>query len=342
MAAPIRTGLVGFGLAGQVFHGPLISANSRYSLDYVVTSDPTRAAAAARVARHVVPSFDELLEHSGQLDLVVVITPPQFHVAQARAALLAGLAVVVDKPFAPTVVEGQELIALADERGLPLTVFQSRRWDGDFLTVHDLVQSGELGHVHRFESSFERWQPMLRVQWHGEVPPEQGGGTLFDTGSHVIDQALHLFGPAKLEHGHTAYLSGDQRSDDEAVVLLRHESGTLSHLTVSRMAGQVGPRFRLLGSRGGFVCHGVDGQEAALKAGLSPTDPAYGLIAEADWGMAGVPGRQRTVPMHRGSYPEFYSLLASALSDGGKVPVDPASSVEVIRIIQEVHALSRP
>lgn len=332
----IRTGLVGFGLAGRVFHSQLLLANDHFSLDLVATVDPEQAAGAATVARHVVSSFDELLAHRMELDLVIIATPPALHVAQARVALAAGLAVVVDKPFTPTVAEGEELIDLAAHRGVLLTVFQSRRWDGDFLTVRDLVTSGTLGRVHRFESAFERWQTNLRVSWHGDLSATQGGGTLYDTGAHIIDQALELFGPATLAYSRVSYL-GD-RSDDEAVIVLEHESGTLSYLSVSRAVGQTGPRFRVMGSEGGFVCFGVDPQEAALKAGMSPRDPAYGLTDEAHCGVVGVPGNQRPVAMRRGSYPQFYELLADALLDGGPVPVDPHSSVEVIRLIEQAHS----
>jgi len=340
MTAKIRTGLVGYGLAGQVFHAPLIAADDRYALDYIVTSDPGRAAAAATIAPHILPRFEDLLACREELDLVVIATPPALHAAQVRVALQIGLAVVVDKPFVPTVAEGEELIELANRKSLALTVFQSRRWDGDYLTVRDLVVSGRLGRVHRFESAWERWQSALRVSWHGDLPVAQGGGTLYDTGAHIIDQALQLFGPATLVYSRVSYLG--HRSDDDAVLVLQHASGTLSHLTLSRAVGLTGPRFRVLGSQGAFICYGVDPQEAALKSGLSPHDPAYGVTDEADWGIVGITGDQHATPMRRGSYPQFYARLAGALLDGGPLPVDPVSSLDVTRIIQQAHAHTRP
>jgi predicted dehydrogenase len=336
-ALPIRTGIVGFGVAGRVFHSSLLAADDAYSIDLIVTSDPDRAAQAATVARSVVPRFEDLMDHAGELDLVVVATPPNLHAGQAAAALEAGLAVVVDKPFTPTADQGRDLVALARERGALLTVFQSRRWDGDFLTVSELVANGSLGQVHRFESNFERWLDSLRVAWHGAVPASAGGGNLFDVGAHAIDQALHLFGPAELAYG-AARSVGGFGSDDEAIVLLEHHSGVVSTVTLSRRAAQVGQRFRVLGDLGGYICRGQDGQEAALRAGLSPRDPSYGVTPPECWGVLGRPGaEEQRVPTARGAYPRFYELLAAAIRDGGPVPVDPLESVAVIELIEAVH-----
>jgi predicted dehydrogenase len=330
---------VGFGVAGRVFHSSLLAAADAYSVDLIITADAGRAAQAAQVAHAVAPRFEDLMDRAGDLDLVVIATPPQMHVSQAAAALQAGLAVVVDKPFTPTAQEGRDLVALARERRAVLTVFQSRRWDGDFLTVREVVASGAVGRVHRFESNFERWLDSLRVDGHGAVPASAGGGNLFDGGAHAIDQALHLFGPAELAYG-AARSVGGFGSDDEALVVLEHHSGVVSTVTLSRRAAQTGPRFRVLGDRGGYMCHGQDGQEAALRAGLSPNDPAYGITPRADWGVLGRPGAEDRIPTARGAYPRFYQLLAEAIRAGGPAPVDPLESVAVIELIEAVHQAS--
>ena len=157
----LRVGLVGFGLAGRVFHGPLLAADPRFSLRLVVTRDQERAAAALELhpGAEVVASTEVLLDRSDELDLVVVASPPATHVDIARRSLDAGLHVVVDKPLCPTADEGRALCEQAERLGLMLTVFQNRRWDSDFLTLRRLLEAGELGDVRRFESRFERWRP---------------------------------------------------------------------------------------------------------------------------------------------------------------------------------------
>ncbi|WP_420876667.1 Gfo/Idh/MocA family oxidoreductase, partial [Streptomyces niveiscabiei] len=196
-ANPLRVGLIGYGLAGSVFHAPLIGTTKGLTLDTVVTSNPDRQAQAR--AEHpgagVVASPDELLARAGELDLVVIASPNRTHVPLATAALDAGLPVVVDKPIAGTAAEARALAALAEERGLLLSVFQNRRWDNDFLTLRKLLADGELGDVWRFESRFERWRPLPKGGWRESGDPAEIGGLLYDLGSHLVDQALVLFGP---------------------------------------------------------------------------------------------------------------------------------------------------
>jgi scyllo-inositol 2-dehydrogenase (NADP+) len=172
MTAPIRTGIIGFGLAGSVFHGPLLAA------------DPA-----------------ELWESAGQLDLVVIATATPSHVGLADAAIQAGLNVVIDNPFAVTRADGERLIASAARAGVALTVFQNRRWDGDFLTVRRLIGEGALGAVHRFESRFEWLNPRPRPAWKTVTAGREGGGVAYDLGAHLVDQALALFGPVKEVYG---------------------------------------------------------------------------------------------------------------------------------------------
>ena len=195
---PLRVGLVGYGLAGSVFHAPLIAATEGLALDTVVTSNPERQEQARAEFPDVRPAAtpDELFDAGRRLDLVVIASPNKTHVPLATAALKAGLPVVVDKPVAGTAAEARALAALAEERGLLLSVFQNRRWDNDFLTLRKLLADGELGDVWRFESRFERWRPQLKGGWRESGDPAEIGGLLYDLGSHVVDQALVLFGPA--------------------------------------------------------------------------------------------------------------------------------------------------
>ncbi|ONI88954.1 oxidoreductase [Actinosynnema sp. ALI-1.44] len=326
----LRVGLIGYGTAGAVFHAPLITATPGLTLRSVVTS-------------RAVPDGVRRLDRPDQLwedhDLIVVASPNRTHVPLATEAVEAGLPVVVDKPFAPTVAEARALTDLAAERGVPLTVFQNRRWDGDFLTVKDLVRSGALGQVHRFESHFDRWRPTPRQGWRELPGREEAGGVLFDLGAHLIDQALQLFGSVRSVYAEVNKQRDGVRVDDDFFLALRHENGVLSHLASSTLAAQPGPRFRVLGSASAYTKYGLDVQEAALKAGEGPGTPGWGEEPEEAWGLLGVAGETTPVPTKSGAYQYFYTAMVSALRDGGPVPVAPESAVAALEIIET--ALSR-
>ncbi|CAN5256063.1 Gfo/Idh/MocA family oxidoreductase [soil metagenome] len=334
----IRTGIVGYGLSGRIFHSPFIAANSDFSLELIATGNPERAGQAAEQhpGAQIVATAQDLIDRG--LDLVVLATPASAHLEQGIAALVSGAAVVVDKPFAASVDEAEQLIGAAERADKPLIVYQNRRWDGDFRTVEKLLREGALGHVHRFESAFERWSPALRDRWQDSQTWREGAGITFDLGSHLIDQALQLFGPASVEHAELSTLRPGGVSDDEAFISLRHASGTLSHLTLSRMAGQQGPRFRVLGDKAAYSVHGLDGQEPALLAGGSPADEGFGVEPEERWGTLGVSGDLRPLPTERGEYAAFYAGVAATIRDGAPPPVDPRDALETLRIIEQVHA----
>ncbi|BCW56518.1 MULTISPECIES: Gfo/Idh/MocA family protein [unclassified Arthrobacter] len=343
----IRTAVVGYGLAGSVFHAPLLAANSSYSLDAVATSDAGRRAAASSRLPGVEVMRDgaAVLKRAADLDLVVLATPPATHHSLAKAALEAGLDVVVDKPFAVTSGQGQELIDLARQLGRVLTVFHNRRWDGDFLTLRKLLAAQSLGSVTRFESRFERWSPAISKAWKARATAVDGGGILFDLGSHLIDQALQLFGPAAVLHAELKARRSDERADDDVFLVLRHESGVTSHLTMNMLCAQQGPRFRVLGSIGGFTKNGVDPQEPYMAAGGSPLDPAYGQEAPEWAGLLGRDGHLDRLPTERGAYPEFYRILADKILDGGTasarpLPVDPEDAVAALKIMEKARELA--
>jgi predicted dehydrogenase len=342
--APLRAGIIGFGLAGRVFHAPFLATNPAFTIAAIATSDADRAAQAS--AAHpdaTIMTTDALLAHAADLDLIVLASPPHVHREQAVAALEAGAAVVIDKPFVPSVADAEAIIAAAEKAGRPLTVFQNRRWDGDFRTVTRLVQSGALGTVHRFESTFERFGAPRQGTWQGQISPAQGGGILFDLGSHLIDQALTLFGPATLEVAELRAVREGLGSEDDAFLSLRHENGVRSHLTMSRVAAQSGPRFRVLGDESGYSVYGLDGQEPDLKVGRWPGSEGYGETPKADWGLLGVDNGEQPltpVPTEQGGYPDFYAQVAASIRDGAPVPVDARHALETVRIIEQAHALS--
>lgn len=340
---PVRVGLIGYGLAGSVFHAPLIGSVAGMRLAAVVTGNAERGAQARREypGVEVVPSAEELWERAGALNLVVVASPNRTHVALARAALAAGLPVVVDKPLAATAAEGEALVEEARRRGLLLSVFQNRRWDGDFLTVRRLLAEGALGKVFRFESRFQRWRPAPKPGWRERGDPAEAGGVLFDLGSHLIDQALVLFGPVE-----SVYAEVDRRRpgvevDDDAFVALNHASGVRSHLWMSATAAEHGARMRVLGSAAGYVKDGLDVQEAALKAGARPRPAGWGTEPAEHWGRVGAGDDWMPVPTEPGAYPAFYAGVARALRDGTPPPVDPADAVRGLRIIEAARLSAR-
>ncbi|MEU9570489.1 Gfo/Idh/MocA family oxidoreductase [Streptomyces massasporeus] len=338
--SPLRVGLVGYGLAGSVFHAPLIAATEGLALDTVVTSNPDRQQQARAEFPDVrlAATPDELFDRAAELDLVVIASPNKTHVPLARTALEAGLPVVVDKPVAGTAAEARELAALAEERELLLSVFQNRRWDNDFLTLRKLLNEGELGEVWRFESRFERWRPKPKGGWRESGDPAEIGGLLYDLGSHVVDQALVLFGPAASVYAETDIRRPGAETDDDTFIAITHASGVRSHLYVSATTAQLGPRFRVLGSTAGYVKYGLDPQEAALRDGLRP-GPDWGAEPESLWGRVGsgespVTGGGRAEPTLPGDYPAYYAAVAKALLEGAPNPVTAREAAAALDVLE--------
>lgn len=331
----LRVGIVGYGVAGAAFHAPLVAATPGLRLTTVVTRDAARQAQAA--ADHpgvrVVERAEQLWEQPGGVDLVVVASPNRTHVPIARGALEAGLAVVVDKPLAATPADARSLVDEARRRGLLLTVFHNRRWDGDFITLRRLLAAGALGRVHRFESRFDRWRPAPKPGWRESGAPDEAGGLLFDLGSHLVDQALVLFGPVTQVYAELDQRRAGVEVDDDAFVALAHAGGVRSHLGMSVLAAQLGPRMRALGSEGTYTKYGLDVQEAALRAGRRPGDAGWGEEPRESWGLLGVGAEARPVPTAAGDYPSFYAAVAASLRTGVAPPVEPADAVATLEVI---------
>lgn len=302
----------------------------------MVTSDPERAAAVADRHRGavVLPDADALWRQADALDAVVIASPNRTHVPLALAALDAGLHVVVDKPLAATAADALRLCDAAHGAGRVLTVYQNRRWDGDFLTLRRLLAEGVLGDVLRFESRFEKWRPDPKPGWRESDDPRDAGGILYDLGSHLIDQALVLFGPVRAVYAELDRRRAGVLVDDDAFVALTHESGVRSHLWMSAVAGQSGPRMRVLGTRGTWTKRGLDGQEAALRAGRAPRDPGWGEEPESEWGVLGAGDHTRPVPTEPGDYRRFYAALVAAIRHGAPPPVDPRDAVASLQILE--------
>lgn len=339
MTPTIRTAIIGYGVSGKIFHAPLLAANPDFEISVIATSDPERQKQAAQEYPHatIVPSYREVLNAADQLDLLIIGTPPQTHFDIARAALEHDLNVVIDKPFVVHSAQGEELLDLAAERGLTLTVYQNRRWDGDFLTVKKLLADQALGTVHTFESRFEWFKPQGMRGWKAELPPQEGGGILYDLGTHLIDQAIELFGPVEKVQASLRALTDQANAEEDAYLLLHHSSGTQSRLTMSSLNAAAGARFQLAGNDGAYTSYGLDPQEPQLASGMSPTQAEYGRKPEENWGQLVDNHAPRPVPTLPGDYPQFYRALATCLRQAGPIPVDPRDSLSVLRLIETIH-----
>jgi predicted dehydrogenase len=333
-----RVALVGYGLGGAVFHAPLIDTTPGLSLEVIVTSDPgRRAAAGARYpGAQLLSRVDDLFPLDG-LDLVVVSVPNAHHFAVAETVLRAGISAVIDKPVTPTSVEARRLAEMARNRSVSVIPYHNRRWDGDYLTAAELIQSEALGDVWRLESRFERWRPgpPSGPAWKQDrtIP---GGGALYDLGSHLIDQAIHLFGRPTAVYAELKRRGGGP--DDDAFAALDYGGGPMVHIWASSTAAQLGPRFRVLGSRAAYLKYGLDPQEEALRAGRLPNEPGWGQEAEEAWGQVGSVGNFKSVRTRPGAYPHFYAGIAAHLLGDAPPPValeDAIVGLEVIEAAME-------
>ena len=318
----MRIGLVGYGHGGRFFHAPLLSSLPGVKFAGVVTRSPERRQLLAAQYPHV-PAFDSIgqLAEAG-VDALVISTPLTGRPALVLDAIEHGIAVVSDKPFAADAQQAQTLITMAERQEVPLSVYQNRRWDSDFLTVRKLIDSGALGQVVRFESRVERYSPQ-------SVNNGSGGGFLRDLGSHLVDQALLLFGPVAQVYAEIEYSEEGQFYDDGFFVSLIHANGVVSHLGGSCLQSAPGPRFRVTGTQGCYSVEGLDGQEAQALAGLSPKSAGerWGVEEHRNWGWLEQAGERERVPSERGCWQQFYLQLQTALQSGGPLPVEPRDAL---------------
>ena len=339
---PIRVALIGYGYASKTFHAPLVAGVPGLTLQVVCTGRDPAPVWADWPEVAVVGTVDEVLARS-DVDLVVVPTPNDTHHAIARAALLHGKHVVVDKPFTVTLDEGRELEELARERGRLLSVFHNRRWDADFLTLQQVMHSGQLGRIVHFESHFDRYRPEVRARWREQAGA--GTGLWYDLGPHLLDQALMLFGtPAAVSLDLARQRDGAQ-ADDWFQARLRYgqrNEALRVILHASALVASPGPRFAVHGTAGSYVKHGLDTQEDALKAGARPRhgmqglsdlfgiDPRVGTLTTAP---SGTPVPQPW-PTLRGDYLAYYAAVRDALQGQGPNPVPAHEALRVMTLIE--------
>lgn len=333
----MRAGIAGYGLAGRVFHAPLLKGCG-YEVASILTSNPERISQAKSdfPQAQVFTDLDSFLD-SG-LDLAVIASSNIAHLPQTRAALERQIPTVVDKPMGRTVAEVKEMIELSEKKKTLLTTFFNRRWDSDSLTIKKFLATGEIGTPFRFDGRFERFRPERNLaSWRENLSPGEGGGLLLDLQSHLISTALDYFGPARLVSASVRSIRGG--ADDDVTVVLRHESGVDSYLAASAVSGAPGPRVRLLGSKGALVINELDPQEDALRAGEIPFGGAWSTpmtnTAEIHKG-----GEVLPVDSVSGNYAAFYTLVKAAIETGTPAPVSLADALRVAEIIEEARAVS--
>ncbi|EJL25999.1 putative dehydrogenase [Caulobacter sp. AP07] len=325
---PIHVALVGYGFVGKTFHAPLIVATPGLVLHTVVSSDPVKVLADHPVAK-IVPDLAAALADPA-VDLVVIATPDPLHAPQAHAALDAGKAVVIDKPFAVTLEEARSVADHAARAGKLLSIFHNRRWDSDFLTLKALISDGSLGEIVQYESHFDRFRPVVRDRWR-EAP---GAGALLDLGPHLIDQALQLFGPPTSVFADLAIQKDGGQAPDYFHLLLRYPRlRVLLHASQMTVASDL--RMAVHGTRGSFVKQGLDPQENALKAGIIPgsqgwgVDPRPGTLTVPD----GEGAASRVVAGAPGDYLAYYAGVRDALLGHGENPAPPQEALAVMELI---------
>ena len=337
MTEPIRVGVIGFGLAGRIFHTAVIQATPGLELAAVVQrsgDDAKKEYPEARQAR----SIEELLADPG-IRLVVIATPSYSHYELAKQCLREQRNVVIDKPFTLKSEEAAELIRTARDRKLLLTAYQNRRWDGHFRTLRSVIKGGELGRLVSFESHFDRFRPAPRRDvWRESGGP--GGGTLFDLGPHLIDEALTLFGApdtitasVRVEREHAAV-------DDAWDILLEYEHPYrfTAALRATLTACAPGPRYVVHGTKGSFTKWGFDPQEDQLKAGMRPDAPGFGEEPESAWGELKLCSESgpaiRRVKTERGDYRGFYENVRDVLLGNAELEVKPEQAWRTTRLIE--------
>ena len=335
----MKAGIIGYGLAGRYFHGPTLLAAGFHVTAVCARSLERKAAAHQDFPKAViVNSIDELVAED--LDLIVVASPNEFHSEHALASIRAGINTVVDKPMGRDYYEALSLYDAAEQSGVLLTVFFNRLWDSDSLTIKKIIQQREIGNIFRLESRFERFRPEINpLAWRESTSFEAGGGLLLDLQSHLVSTALDWFGPAELVFSSVRSVRG--ASDDDVLLVLKHDNGVDSYLSASAISGNPGPKIRLNGDKASLVITELDKQEEILRRGFR--------AQAGQW----IDGDEITssAKIYKGSdsfsyrgeagfYPAFYNEVRLAIEHGGELPVSRELSLSVARIIDQARQIS--
>ena len=337
----IEVGLVGFGLAGRAFHAPVIRAVPGLHLAAILQRTGTEAAEKYPDVQ-IVRSMDELLAIR-EIRLIVIATPNATHYPFAKQCLEAGRDVLVDKPFATTLEEAKSLVEIAEKTGRLLTVYQNRRYDGDFQAIQQLVEAGTLGHIVRFETTYDRFRPQLKPgAWRETTQP--GSGILFDIAPHLIDHALMLFGLPEVVTADVRAEREHALAGDAFDITLHYPKGLRAVLRSGILAAAPRPRFVLLGTQGSFVKQAFDPQEMNLRRGYIPEGKPWGDEPEENWGVLTIPAGEsfehRRIPSAACDYRDYYANLRDAILGKAALAVTPEYALDVMRMLELARASS--
>lgn len=331
---PISTALLSYGMSGDIFHAPLIAAHGGFRLSKIVQRK-TATAQRRYPSVEVVSNIDDILRDNS-IELVVINTPNETHYDFTVRVLEAGKHAVVEKPFTVTTQEADELIALAKKNNRVLTVFQNRRWDGDFLTLKQVVEKNLVGKIVEFELHYDRFRNYIEANtWKEETAP--GTGILYNLGSHMLDQVVVLFGMPLEVDARLGVQRPGGRVDDFYDIRLQYNG---FHVIVksSYLVRESMPRYILHGTEGSFVKFGIDPQEQALKDGRLPGSAGWGAEPQTQWGTINtsigglhVSGTVETV---QGNYLAYYNNVFEAIRNGAALAVKPEESRDVLRLIE--------
>jgi len=331
MLQPINTAISSFGMSGQVFHAPFLLHNPHFKIKKILERTKNNSAKIVPDAK-IVRSYEEILEDT-EIDLIVVNTPNFLHYEMCKQALLHGKHVVLEKPFTVTVEEGRDLIELAKKKGLVLSVYHNRRFDSGHKTVKEILDEKLLGNLKIFEAHFDRFRSEIGPKkWKEEENP--GAGILYDLGSHLIDEALSLFGmPVSI----FADLQ-IQRENGEVVdyfdIKLSYKSFTVK-LVAGMLMKEPGPKYVLHGDKGSYLKYGNDPQEEQLIKGVFPDSSEYGIEDKSNWGILNNENGRKAYPSQIGSYQDFYENIYGAITSGARLFVAPEEALDVIFLIEK-------
>lgn len=330
----IQTGIIGFGLSGKVFHAPFLHTNPGFQIRSIVERHHSNSSSQYPYVR--IDSDYHLMLQDDEIELVVICLPNYLHYQVARDCLLAGKHVVIDKPFATTTQEADDLIELAESENLRIFVYHNRRWDGDFRTIQSIISQKTLGEIVEYEAHFDRYRPIInKLTWRDENIP--GAGILFDLGSHLIDQAMQLFGKPEGIFADIRKQRSGSLVDDYFDVHLYY-SGFKAILKAGMMVIKNGPHFIVTGKEGSFIKYGMDPQENALKAGHFPDKPGWGEDDPKNEGFLTIieNGKQKQIfyKTFAGNYQQFYQNVYDVLVKKHQQAVKPEDARNVIRIIE--------
>lgn len=333
----IEAGIIGYGLAGRVFHAPLLSEIPGFKVSKILTTDPDRITSVKKKypGTGIAENFQEILNDE-QLSLVIIASPNEFHFEQTKQALFHNKHVVCDKPFTISSAEADELIAIANERHLILSAFQNRRWDSDFQTIQKLLAEKRLGEIVEAEIHFDRFRKFIKPNsWKEESRP--GGGILYDLGAHLVDQAQVLFGLPEAVTGLLTTQRIEGRNTDNFEIILHYPK-----LKVTLKAGMLVrtplPRYIITGQNASFIKHGLDVQEDQLDNGMSTEDDNFGVEPNSLWGTLyfdqGDKIKTEIIESEKGNYKAYYQNVYNAITKGVKLAVPAIEGRNNIRIIE--------